>query len=91
MTYHPTADTFFKSIVEGFISHAILLVSAIKAVTGLSQLVILASILGNEINRDPVVAILVDDTDNAHVNLVHFEARLVLELLSNRAFPLSAC
>jgi hypothetical protein len=46
--------------------------------------------LGWNCDRDAVVAVLVDDPDHRQVHLVEFVARLVLELVAERALPLGA-
>ena len=45
--------------------------------------------LRREVDRDAVVAVLVDDANDRKVNFVHLEARLIFVDVPERAFPLA--
>jgi hypothetical protein len=77
-----TAYTFLKSVIECLIGYTILLISPIKPVADLGQLFVLGAILGHKVYRYAVVAILIDDTNDAEVNLIDLEAWFVLELVA---------
>ena len=76
------AYTFFESIIKSLIGYAVLLISTIQTVADLGQLLVLAAILRHKINGYAVIAILIDNTDHAEVNLIDLEAWLVLELVA---------
>ena len=82
------ADRLLKSVVVGFVGHAILLVATEQVIAKLGGLVVLVAVRRKERDADAVVAVLVDDPHDRAGDLVDLELRLVLKLLAKRAFPL---
>ena len=85
-----TADSLLEGVVIGFVRAAVLLVGPEQPVAGVGQLVVVGAVLADEINRDPVVAVFVDDPHDGEVDLVHLELGLVQVLLIEVALPLRA-
>ena len=86
----PAANRLFECVVVGLVSHRIVLVGPVQAIANVGQLVVFLAVLRDEIHRDAVVPVLVDDADDGEVNLVHLKLGLVLELIPERPFPLAA-
>ena len=82
------ADRLFEGVVVGFVRGRILLVGSVKPCAHVGELVVWRAVFRDEFHADSVSAVVVNDAHNCHMALIHFNLRLVLELIPERAFPL---
>ena len=87
---YATAYCFLKGVIVGFIGYGCLLVSPVKPIADLGQLVVICAVLAHIIDGNAVVAVFVDDPNDRQHDLVDLKLWLVLVLIGQRAFPLCA-